>query len=178
MRVTALLVLFPLTLAAMTGTALPQASESTGTPLPADHAQESAAPDLLPRSDALPDPAPLYPNVSKNPKSGIPVVASDASPEPTPYISPEQRRKDEERLEKVQALAMRNSEAIALLRLASSALSMEARRNYLRAYYVTVCMRMRQMEPRLGGYIREFERSRIRAIGRSRNPEVPPVARK
>jgi hypothetical protein len=176
MRVTAPFVLFAL--AVMTGMVLSQEPETPGMPLPAGSPQETAAPELLPRSDALPDPAPLYPNVSKNPRPGRAVGPADAIPEPTPFISEEQRRKDEQRLEKIQALAMRNSEAVALLRLATSALSVEARRNYLRAYYVTVGMRMREMEPRLGGYIRDFERTRIRAIGRTKDPQVPAEVKK
>ena len=178
MRVTVSLILLPLALAVTTGPILSQVPETPGTPLPADSPEETAAPELLPNSVALPDPAPLYPNLSKTPKRGTAVVPSEAVPEPTPYVSEEQRRKDEQRLEKIRALASRNPEAVALLRLASTALSVEARRNYLRAYYVTVCMRMREMEPRLGGYIREFERARIRAIGRSKDPEIPSIAKK
>ena len=174
MRVTVSLLLFPLALAVVMLPVLAQVPETPGIPLPADSpAASAAAPDLLPRSDALPDPAPLYPNLSKAPKRGTAVTPAEAMPEPTPYISEEQRRKDEQRLEKIRALASRNPEAVALLRLASTALSVEARRNYLRAYYVTVCMRMREMEPRLGGYIRDFERERIRAIGRSKDPQIP-----
>src|SRR5437016_1248679 len=101
MRVTVSILLLPLALAVMTGPVLSQAPETPGIPLPADSPAETAAPELLPRSDALPDPAPLYPNLSKAPKRGTAVVPSEAIPEPTPYISEEQRRKDEQRLEKV-----------------------------------------------------------------------------
>jgi hypothetical protein len=180
MRMIVFLILFPLALNVMTGTLLSQVpgTPAPGAPLPADSPQETAAPELLPRSDALPDPAPLYPNLSKSPKQGRPAVPAEATPEPTPYVSAEQRRLDEQRLEKIRALASRNPESVALLKLASTALSVEARRNYLRAYYVTVCMRMRQMEPRLGGYIRDFERERMRAIGRSKDPQIPSMATK
>ena len=68
---------------------------------------------------------------------------------------------------------MRDRQVIALLRLAGSALSVEARRNYLRAYYVTLCTRMRDMDPRLTRYIWEFEQDQIRAVGRMKNPQVP-----
>jgi hypothetical protein len=180
MRMTTFLILFPLALNIMACSVLSQVpgTPAPGAPLPADNPQETAAPELLPRSDALPDPAPLYPNLSKSPKPGRPAVPANAVPEPTPYVSPEQRRLDQLRLEKIRALASRNPESVALLKLASTALSVEARRNYLRAYYVTVCMRMRQLEPRLGGYIREFERDRIRAIGRSKDPRIPSTATK
>jgi hypothetical protein len=181
MRMIVSLILFPLALSVMAGTLRSQTAPGTpapGIPLPADSPQETAAPELLPRSDALPDPAPLYPNLSRTPKAGRPAVPADSMPEPTPYVSAEQRRIDEQRLEKIRALASRNPESVALLKLASTALSVEARRNYLRAYYVTVCMRMRQLEPRLGGYIREFERDRIRAIGRSKDPRIPSTATK
>lgn len=176
MRMIIFLILLPLALTVVTATLLSQVpgTPTPGTLLPADNPEDkTAAPDLLPRSDALPDPAPLYPNLSKNPVPGRPVLPSEAMPEPTPYVSPEQRRKDEERLEMLRALAGRSPDAVTLLRLATTALSVEARRNYLRAYYVTVCMRMRQMDPRLGAYIRDFERERIRAIGRSKDPKVP-----
>jgi hypothetical protein len=179
MKLTVCLVVLLVALAVTPGTVSSQVAETPGAPLPADRPQEAAAPELLPRSDALPDPAPLYPNLSKSPKPGRAAVsAQPAIPEPTPFISEEQRRQNEQRLERIRAVAMRNPEAVALLRLASSALSVEARRNYLRAYYVTVCMRMREMEPHLGGYIRDFERARIRAIGRSKDPQLPTVVRK
>lgn len=181
MRMIVSFILFSLALNVITGTLRSQVVPGTpapGVPLPADSPQETAAPELLPRSDALPDPAPLFPNLSKSPKPGRPAVPAESMPEPTPYVSAEQRRIDEQRLEKVRALASRNPEAVALLKLASTALSVEARRNYLRAYYVTVCMRMRQMEPRLGGYIQEFERERMRAIGRSKDPRIPSMATK
>jgi hypothetical protein len=180
MRMIVLLILLPLALNVMTGSLLAQVvgTPTPGPPLPVDSPQETAAPELLPRTDALPDPAPLYPNLSKSPKQGRPAVSADATPEPTPYVSAEQRRLDEQRLEKIRALASRNPESIALLKLASTALSVEARRNYLRAYYTTICMRMRQMEPRLGGYIRDFERERIRAIGRSKDPQIPSTGTK
>ena len=147
MRMVVSLILFPLALSVMTDSLLSQIPDTPtpGAPLPAGHPEETAAPELLPRSDALPDPAPLYPNLSKSPKPGRPAAPADAVPEATPYISPEQRRIDEQRLEKVRALASRTPESVALLKLASTALSVEARRNYLRAYYVTVCMRMRQI---------------------------------
>lgn len=180
MRMIILLILFPLALNVMACSLSAQApgTPAPGAPLPADSPQETAAPELLPRSDALPDPAPLYPNLSKTPKAGRPAVSAEAEPEPTPYVSPEERRLIQQRLEKIRALAGRNPESVSLLKLASTALSVEARRNYLRAYYVTVCMRMREMEPRLGGYIREFERERIRAIGRSKTPQIPGMVTK
>ncbi|HEY0792994.1 MAG TPA: hypothetical protein VGD78_18155 [Chthoniobacterales bacterium] len=138
-----------------------------GTPLPQGNAQNEAAPDLLPRTDALPDPAPLFPDPSSSPKTGT------AAPAATPVVSEEQRREDEKRLVAVRSVAMQNAQALGLLQDADAALSVEARRNYLRAYYTTVCNRMRQMEPRLTAYIRAYERSQIRAVGRSKDPRGP-----
>jgi hypothetical protein len=59
---------------------------------------------------------------------------------------------------------MRNPRVIALLQEANSALTDEARREFMRAYYYTLCTRMRRLQPGLTEAITDYERSEIRGL--------------
>jgi uncharacterized heparinase superfamily protein len=59
---------------------------------------------------------------------------------------------------------MRNPRVIDLLQEASSALTEEARREFMRAYYHTLCSRMRYLEPGLTEAITDYERTEIRGL--------------
>jgi hypothetical protein len=59
---------------------------------------------------------------------------------------------------------MRSSRVIDLLHEANSALTDEARREFMRAYYHTLCTRMRKLEPSLTGAISDYEHVQIRQL--------------
>jgi hypothetical protein len=69
----------------------------------------------------------------------------------------------------IRAIAMGNTRVLTLLEEAKSALTDEARREFMRAYYHTLCTRMRSLEPSLNESISAFERAEIRklAVGSS-----------
>jgi hypothetical protein len=128
-------------------------------PLPQGEAESRAAPELLPESSLLP----------AAPNSLNPAKAAE-----TP-ISPEQKKQNEKRVAEIRLQAMRNPQVVSLLGEATTALTIEARRNFLRAYFISLCTRMRRMEPGLGGTISSFQREQIRRIARSKNLSVNPA---
>jgi hypothetical protein len=69
----------------------------------------------------------------------------------------------------IRAIAMDNGRVLNLLQEAKSALTDEARREFMRAYYYTLCTQMRRLEPSLSESISAFERAEIRklAVGSS-----------
>lgn len=152
-----------------------QAQETTPTPgaprfplrlhhddsgMPEGAQQRQNVPELLPKSDALPGTG-----------AGVFDPVPNASPTPTP-ISPEQQKRNEARFAEIRGSAMRSARPIFLLEESRSALTDEARKNFLRAYYYSVCAEMRRMEPGLRPMINEFEREQIRALAKGRSPLV------
>ena len=135
-------------------------------PAAAGGAEIQGTPELLPEATQLLAPQPLLP---------FPAGKSEPQPQPqpSPTVSAEQLREDAKRLEQLQAIAMRNPRPIYLLEQARTAMNIEARRNYLRAYYTAICTRMRRLEPSLASSIAAFERTHIRQIGRDNDPKVP-----
>ena len=65
-------------------------------------------------------------------------------------LSPEEQERNKARVAELKAIAMRNPRAVELLNEANSALSDEAKREFMRAYYHTLSNRMRNLEPGLG----------------------------
>jgi hypothetical protein len=149
-----------------TASRIPLRSHHDDPGMPEGAQQPQNIPELLPKSDALPgtgagafDPVPNpVPNVS-------------ATPTPTP-ISPEQQKRNETRLAEIRNSAMRSARPIYLLEQSQKALTDEARRNFLRAYYYSVCAEMRRMEPDLKAMINAFEQEQIRALAKGRSPLV------
>jgi len=135
-------------------------------PAAAGGAEIQGSPELLPEATQLPAPQPLLP---------FPAGKSEPQPQPqpSPPVSAEQMREDAKRLDQLQAIALQSPRAIYLLEQARTAINIEARRNYLRAYYTAICTRMRRLEPALAGSIAAFERTHIRQIGRDNDPKVP-----
>jgi hypothetical protein len=126
-------------------------------------------PELLPKSDALPgtgagafDPIP-------NASAFDPIPNASATPTP---ISPEQQKRNEARFDEIRRSAMGSARPIFLLEQSRSALTDEARKNFLRAYYYSVCAAMRRMEPDLKPMINAFELEQIHALARGRSPLV------
>lgn len=143
-------------------------------PVPGSDPESQGGPELLPEATALPVRPPLLPlpgGKSAPPPRSEPSPKSE--PSPTPPVTPEQMRENAKRLEQARTIAMRSPRVIYLLQQAKTALDVEARRNYLRAYYTTICTRMRRMEPDLTGTITDFEKTHIRQIGQDSEPKVP-----
>jgi hypothetical protein len=146
----------------------PIAAKSEEVPTPAGTPGPQGAPDLLPESNQLPAEPP---NLRLPSPSILKPAGSDSSqnPQALKQLSPEEREKNKIRLAEARVIAMRNPRVIELLNEANGALSDEAKREFMRAYYHTLCTRMRNLEPSLGQTITAFEGAEIRklAIGRS-----------
>jgi hypothetical protein len=149
---------------AQPGPVLPSVAPKTEeAPTPSGTPEPQAAPVLLPESHQLPAEPPDLglpsPSVLKpeGPNSTSPFPAAK---EP----SPEEQEKNRAKLVEIRAVAMRNARVIDLLKEANGALTDEAKREFMRAYYHTLCTRMRTLEPTLGLTITEFERAEIRKL--------------
>jgi hypothetical protein len=121
-----------------------------------------AAPALLPKSDLLPAAPPTIGPLQPPNPSQLPGDETVVSPK----VSPEQRKIEDNRLHMARVEAMSSAKAQRLLEESQKALDPEARRNYLRAYYYTVCAEMRRKEPGLRAAINDFEREQIHRLAR------------
>jgi hypothetical protein len=132
-------------------------------PPPAGTPEPQFRPDLLPESTVLPV-AP--PNLGLPSPSVFKPAGTD--PAQTEHaviqLSPEDQQKNRVRLSETRAVAMRNPRVIDLMQEANGALSDEARREFMRAYYHTLCNQMRKLEPGLAGPIAEYEQAQIRQL--------------
>ena len=79
-------------------------------------------------------------------------------------LSPEEQERNRARLAEIKAIAMHNPRVIDLLKEADGALSAEAKSEFMRAYYHTLCTRMRYLDPSLDQTITSFERAQIRTL--------------
>jgi hypothetical protein len=145
------------------------AADAEEVPTPSGTPEPQDAPTLLPESNRLPvDP----PNLRLPSPLTVNQDSSDSASNPgaVKQPTPEEQEKNKARLAEVRAIAIRNPRAVALLSEANAALSDEAKREFMRAYYHTLCTRMRNLEPGLGPTITAFERAEIRklALGPSR----------
>ena len=128
--------------------------------MPEGAQQQQNVPELLPKSDALPGAG-----------AGAFDPVPNASATPTP-ISPEEQKRNEARFAEIRSSAMRGARPIFLLEESRSALTDEARKNFLRAYYYSVCAEMRRMEPGLKQMINTFEQEQIHSLAKGRSPLV------
>jgi hypothetical protein len=145
--------------------AQPSPTESLPQPTPTPQEEASPAPtaspapqgvpELLPESKTLPVQPPqtplppdLIPEGTKPKPPGLP------APNPA---SAEQQEKDKVRFRQIRTLARRNPFAIYLLGRAMLEKTDEGEREYMRAYYTTMCDQMRKLEPRLKPVIDAFE---------------------
>ena len=132
-------------------------------PTPSGTPEPQAAPVLLPESNQLP----AEPPDLRLPSPSIlkPEGSNSTSPFPAAkQLSPEEQEKNRAKLVELRAVAMRNARVIDLLKEANGALTDEAKREFMRAYYHTLCTRMRELEPTLASTITEFERVEIRKL--------------
>lgn len=124
-------------------------AEEIESPLPNGTPQEQPPTVLLPEPNFLPPPPQSRGNET-------PFSMASAEPKHTPQ--------DESRFREIKDTAMGSSRANYLLKEAKGALSTEARKNFLRAYYYTVCAQMRRLEPNLKPMIQAYETEEIQKI--------------
>src|SRR5260370_17366474 len=71
---------------------------------------------------------------------------------------------DESRFKEIKDTAMGSARASYLMKEAKGALSSEARKNFMRAYYYTICSQMRRLDPNLRLMIQAYESEEIQKI--------------
>jgi hypothetical protein len=127
----------------------------SGTPEP------QSRPDLLPESTVLPAAPPDL-------RLPAPSAALGANPAQSQHavipLSLEEQQKNRVRLSEIRTIAMRNPRATDLLHQANAALTEEARREFMRAYYFTLCTQMRKLEPSLTQAISDYQHLQIRQL--------------
>ena len=140
-----------------------------GSPTPAP--QPQTAPDLLPESKTLP---------TLPPESALPPDLIPERPKPVKTIplpspgSAEQLEKDRIRFRQLRTIAVRDPFAIYLARRAAKEKTEEGRREYLRAYYTSMAIQMRKLEPKLKPLIDGFEAGNIaRFSPTGQRPTIP-----
>jgi hypothetical protein len=162
--------------------AQPSPTESLPQPTPTPQEEASPAPtaspapqgvpELLPESKTLPVQPPqtplppdLIPEGTKPKPPGLP------APNPA---SAEQQEKDKVRFRQIRTIARRNPFAIYLLGRAMLEKTAEGEREYLRAYYTTMCDQMRKLEPRLKPVIDIFEIGNVARVSQfGIRPTIP-----
>ncbi len=153
------------------GASAQEAQPSPGTPQPAPKTVELPTPsgtpepqfrpDLLPESTALP----AEPPDLRLPSPSGPLETNAAKTEHAlNQLSAEEAQKNRVRLSAIRVIALRNPRVIELLHEANGALTDEARREFMRAYYHTLCNQMRKLEPGLTGAISDYEHVQIRRL--------------
>jgi hypothetical protein len=125
-------------------------TEEIESPLPGGTPQEQPPTVLLPEPNFLPPPP------AQTPGNETPYTMASAEPKHTPQ--------DESRFREIKDNAMGSARANYLLKEAKGALSTEARKNFLRAYYYTVCAQMRRLDPTLRPMIQAYQEEEIQKI--------------
>jgi hypothetical protein len=125
-------------------------AEEIESPLPDGTPQEQPPTVLLPEPNFLPPPPP------QTPGNETPYTMASAEPKHTPQ--------DEFHFREIKDTAMGSARANHLLKEAKGALSTEARKNFLRAYYYTICAQMRRLDPNLKPMIQAYEAEEIQKI--------------
>ena len=119
-------------------------------PLPEGTPQQQAPTVLLPEPNFLPPPPP------QTAGNETPFSMASADPKHTPQ--------DESHFKEIKDTAMGSVRANYLMKEAKGALSTEARKNFLRAYYYTICSQMRRLDPNLRPMIQAYEMEEIQKI--------------
>jgi hypothetical protein len=115
-------------------------------PIPEQNPADSS-PSLLPESNELPPILPVEHTIDHR------TVATKAPPS------------QDDHFESIRNQAMNNPRAVYLLKRAKRSSTSAARRSYLRAYYVRLAERMRQLDPKLKSSINEYEQTKLGEIG-------------
>src|SRR5260370_24756910 len=145
-----------------------QVQPSPATPLPAVELPTPSGtpepqfrPELLPESTARP----AEPPDLRLPSPSGPLGTNAAQTEhAVNQLSAEEQQKNKVRLSEIRAIAIRSPRVTDLLHQANGALTDEARREFMRAYYHTLCNQMRKLEPGLTGAISDYEHVQIRRL--------------
>jgi hypothetical protein len=146
--------------------AQPSPAQSTPTPTeqasprtsPSQTPEPQTAPDLLPESITLP---PLPPE-SALPRDLLPEIPKPVKNAYLPTAgSAEQQEKDRIRFRQIRTIAVRDPFAIYLAKRAAQEKTEEGKREYFRAYYTTMAVYMRKLEPKLKPLIDAFEGGNI-----------------
>jgi hypothetical protein len=128
--------------------------ESSPSPTP----EPQVAPDLLPESTTLP----TLPPESTLPRDLLPEVPKHVKNVPAPIPgSAEQQEKDRIRFRQIRTIAVRDPFAMYLARRASQEKTEQGKREYFRAYYTSMAIHMRRLEPKLKPLIDGFEAGNI-----------------
>jgi hypothetical protein len=130
-------------------------------PTPSGTPEPQFRPDLLPESTTLPAEPPDLRLPSPSGPLGTNAVQTEHA---VNQLSAEEQQKNRVRLSEIRAIAMRSPHVIDLLHEASGALTDEARREFMRAYYHTLCTQMRKLEPGLTVAIGDYEHVQIRQL--------------
>ena len=126
---------------------------------------------LLPESGAIPNPTPNLPIYS--PLQTEKTIVSSSKIKPP--LRPKTQSKTQERFEAIRSIAMKSAHAVSLLKRANQASTRSARRNLMRAYYTTVCARMRRLDPKLKNSINAYLAEKTgdsRRVGSSKTDRV------
>jgi hypothetical protein len=139
----------------------PPAPKTAELPTPAGTPEPQFRPDLLPESTVLPVAPPDLRLPSPSAPLGTNAAQSDHA---VTELPPEEQQKNKVRLSEIRAIAMVNPRVLELQHEANGALTDEARREFMRAYYHTLCTQMRKLEPGLTGTINDYEHVQIREL--------------
>jgi hypothetical protein len=138
----------------------PSPSPSPAAPATMKEEIESPLPDGTPQEQPptvlLPEPNFLPPPPAQTPGNETVYTLASAEPKHTPQ--------DDSRFRQIKDSAMGSARANYLLKEARGALSTEARKNFMRAYYYTVCAQMRRLDPTLKSMIQEYQAEEIQKI--------------
>ena len=118
-------------------------------------------PDLLPESTVLPVAPPDLRLPSPSAFLGTNAGQSDHA---VNQLSAQDQQKSRVRLSEIRVIAMRNPRVLELQHEANGALTDEARREFMRAYYHTLCTQMRKLEPDLTETISDYEHVQIHQL--------------
>jgi hypothetical protein len=162
--------------------AQPSSAESLPQPTPTPQEEASPAPTATPAPQGVPEllpeskTLPVQPPETQLPPDLIPEGTKPKPPgRPAPNpASAEQQEKDKIRFRQIRTIAQRNPFAIYLLRRALVEKTEEGEREYLRAYYATMCDQMRKLEPRLKLVIDVFENGNVSRLSQfGIQPTIP-----
>jgi hypothetical protein len=135
-------------------------SSPSPTPAMAPQVIESALPEGTPQEQPptvlLPEPNFLPPPPAQTPGNETVLTMASGEVRRAPQ--------DELHFKEIKDAAMGSSRANYLMKEANGALSTEARKNFLRAYYYTVCAQMRRLDPNLKPMIQAYESEEIQKI--------------
>ena len=135
-------------------------SSPSPTPAMAPQVIESALPEGTPQEQPptvlLPEPNFLPPPPAQTPGNETVLTMASGEVRRAPQ--------DESHFKEIKDAAMGSSRANYLMKEAKGALSTEARKNFLRAYYYTVCAQMRRLDPNLKPMIQAYESEEIQKI--------------